>query len=208
MPRKRNQQAERQGAIYTDQHGRPWETTFDLQALATCQAPMPWRWTAPVLPPPAYFQEFKNRPLVFEINYSKWISDLEEREKEFRQATVELARKMDKDPDAQLVREIMGKRPFPADMPRACRAGNRWALGFVKDWATRCPPWAEAYREFWQPEVKRVEEFADVAEGEFSEPSEPLPDEKYGQFEDVHDPQGVGGQRQKTVKMKQSATAA
>ena len=206
MPRKRNQQKERRGAIYTDQHGRPWETTYDLQALATCQAPSPWRWSAPVLPPPPYFMEFADKPLVFEINYAKWITDLEEREREYRQQCVELARKMDKDPKDALVREIMGRPPYPADLPRACRAGNRWALGLVKDWETRWPAWAEDHRLWWKKEEVRPVEFADIADDSFAEP---IPDEKYGQYEDQHDPQGVGSQRQKTIKMKPApATAA
>jgi len=201
VPRKRNQQLERRGAIYQDQHGRPWETVFDTQAMSTCQAPTAYRWSAPVYPPPAYFQEFNDKPLIFEINYAKWIDDLEVRAREYRSACVELGRKMNLDPDAPQVREILGRPPYPADLAKACRAGNNWALGKTKDWETRFPKWAEAFKEFWAPERPKEMEFADV---EFSD----VPDEKYGVYEEMHDPEGVGGQRPKTHKMKEKVSTA
>lgn len=201
MPRKRDQRKERRCLIYRDQHGRSWEVTYDMQGLGTTGGKTPYKWTAPVLPPDAYFLEFEDRPLLFEIDYPRWISDLEQRGQEYRNERTMLARNMDKDEDSLAVRNALGKAPYPADLAKACRAGNKWALGLTPNWREKFPPWALAYKQdYWGPEGSQEVTFEDVDGGYEDVEPEPLPDEKYGSFEEQHDPEGVGGVRQKTVK--------
>lgn len=176
----RTQSKELRYVVFTDQHKREWETTWDTRGMGTCGPTNPKGWTAPVMPPSHCLAEHEDRPKEFTINYSKWLGENREHQRRYSDEIRTWAQRMKlsiKDPD---VIEMVGKPPTPVDLILACQSGNKWALGLVP--MDQVPPWAEPFRYVF--ETKR------------EMPLHAYPDlDKYADVEEAIDPQALGGKK-------------
>lgn len=212
MARQRQQRDERYPMVWYDQHRRAWDTHFDTQSRSTTGCHSAHGWSAPVMPPQPYMQEDIRTPGRFVIDYRRWIADLTQRHREFDNFRRTWAMALSKPMDDAMVLFHCGAAPYPLDLVKACRAGNKWVLGLLP--IDRVPPWAEPYRLVWEPEPMNDQAYEDVEDGyadlegdlaagmtdpldetENLQKPEPGDLDRFSDEEEEHDPDAVGGKR-------------
>jgi hypothetical protein len=187
MPKELSQEERRRMGFPRDQHGRKWEAVYDIIANAPCSALIPHRWSAPWLPPDAYFvfssDPARDREVV--IDYDRLVRDRQAARAEYDRALKAEARKHGpsahamleahtlpdgrKSPHPLLLEEV-GPPPLSDVFARAARAGNKWVLGLRRPDGSAYPvtPWAEPHlHELDDPYANTVDAEADDAADAF-----------------------------------------
>jgi hypothetical protein len=131
--KRKSQQDYRRAAVLRDQHGRKWGTQVESETMEPCVAMTPFGWSAPMaalVPPQKYLGTNGTEFGVIAIDYDRWIIDLSDAEREYRDHLLQTAR------------QHFG--PAATTYLKAMKAGNKWALGICKPDGTRypMPPWA------------------------------------------------------------------
>jgi hypothetical protein len=195
----------RPGTLY-DQHNRPWSASIDKKSGYPVGVIQPKGWRAPWLPPqgPEIFRFNKDEPTRFTLNY-EWLleqrlQDLKQYDEERQKAA--LVRGWDPtDPEKQEALDaLVGARDkFQSpEVIAACMQGNAWILGLS-------PVVDKRLEKFIPKKVDRkaalLSKFADYSTIPDEETAERLMD-----LEEEHDPEVVGGQRQRTVPVAPKET--
>lgn len=172
-----------------DQHGRPWECTIDFIANGPC-SPINPKFSTPLDYPQKYLRFQPEDSGRLKILYDEWINDLEVGWKDwdtrlyddsimlFGQAGL----KMYEDRAPALMRHT-GPAPLPVDLVKGAKAGNKYMLGLTD----KMPEWVKALMPSQQ-----------VAEPEFPDAEDEI--DKYGDVEEIADPNATGGKRENPRK--------
>ena len=152
--KRKSQQDYRRAAVLRDQHGRRWGTQVESETMEPCVAMTPFGWSAPLpamVPPQKYLITSGTEFGVIVIDYDRWIIDLSDAEREYRDHLLQTARQHfgaaamraidERDPK---LKQLAGPPPAATTYLKAMKAGNKWALGILKPDGTRypMPPWA------------------------------------------------------------------
>ena len=161
--KRKSQQDYRRAAVLRDQHGRKWGTQIESETMEPCVAMTPVDWSAPMaalVPPQKYLRTNGTEFGVIEIDYDRWIIDLSDAEREYRDHLLQTARQHfgaaamraieERDPK---LKQLAGPPPSATSYVKAMKAGNKWALGILRPDATRypMPPWAVAEFDSLKP---------------------------------------------------------
>lgn len=201
-----DQAKQRRYQKFPDQHKRLWGAPVEHKTGDPCGPLDPVGWTAPLLPPSEFMQIVRDPETLMpriEILYDAWISrmrqDIADWDKRARKAMVaryneKYVASMPTDDD---IVEALGQRPSiskditPGTIQPiiAAKQGNKWVLGLTPVEDTRVS-------KFFLTAIP-------LAEMDYSGEYEPLPDEKYGEYEEQHDPDPAprsrGGRPRKPV---------
>lgn len=153
--KRKSQQDYRRAAVLRDQHGRKWGTQIESETMEPCVAMTPFGWSAPLaalVPPQKYLLTSGTEFGVITVDYDRWIIDLSDAEREYRDHLLQTARQHfgaaamraidERDPK---LKQLAGPPPSSSTYVKAMKAGtSKWVLGIPKPDGTRypMPPWA------------------------------------------------------------------
>lgn len=180
--------------FFLDQHGRRWGANIEINTGDPCGAWEP-QFSAPLMPPPEYLRigrDPNTRVSTMAIDYDAWIARFRSEDAEWVKQERKLMAQRHREkyspamPTDADVLDMLGPRPSIAPdviggtvQPIvAAKAGNKWVLGLT---TVRDPRVA---KYFVQPDPEAEDDYA----------TEYLPDEDYGEVEEVFDPEAVGRQ--------------
>ena len=178
----KGQEEQRRVETFLDQHGREYVANVEIKTGDPCEVLRPIGWNAPQAPswfagqlmPPECYLKLVPRMLrarkgyQIEIDYTRWLTDLDTRDEEYRQKKYDLVRGMAGGADVSalaenpppVIRDLLGVAPFPPRvLVEAMRAGNKWALGLSET----VPAKVTVLLSSLEPAVKRVSRAQDEA---------------------------------------------
>lgn len=143
MTKKRDQPAQRRSAHFTDQHGRKWAATIEVDSMCPVGALSAIGFRPPVLPNGRPLQPPHNcflfNPIdmsALKLDYETWIAELEQAQAEWDDNFARYAQGIGGEQVAQLeahptptLLRMVGPKPMPIELVEACRDGDAWALG-------------------------------------------------------------------------------
>lgn len=150
---------------YRDQHGRQWGAMIEIstgEPTGPIEPLEPFGRVAQVLPPQKFFRLVPDKPYDLFIDYDAWVREDEESLREYRHREVEVGIQLHGSeykagkPSLEIL-QIIGRAPRSPQFAKACRAGNRWALGLTD----KVPAWA---RELAAQAAAPTEAFPDADE--------------------------------------------
>ena len=151
---------DRYTGYYSDQHGRTYTCNMSRKSGGPADYPSPTNWTAPMSPqflrgffvPPSQYRMLRmpeGAPMSVDIDYDKWISDLNAGMAHFDQSKTDVinrqadgfeAIRLMENPPPSLMK-IIGPAPFPPlEVVEEMADGDAWALGLsdvVPSWFTK-----------------------------------------------------------------------
>lgn len=189
-----SQDDQRRPQRFTDQHGRKWFACIEKESGHPCTPVQPI-FQAPVIPDQKYIElgdgEDKDMPGRVFINYTAWIDELDEADREWLRKCHETGSELYKDafdPEAPFNIAILNRvgarphikkaitplraQPVPgaASLPvHACQQGNAWALGKVGP-KGELPKMPAILKDFFTPKAKPTPKFETEFEDTVEEP--------------------------------------
>lgn len=154
------QMEDRYTGYYSDRHGRTYTCNMSRKSGSPADYPNPTSWTAPTTPqflrgffvPPSQYRLVRmpeGAPMFVDIDYDKWISDLNAGMAHFDQSKTDVinrqadgfeAIRLMENPPPSLMK-IIGPAPFPPlEVVEEMADGDLWALGLsdvVPSWFTK-----------------------------------------------------------------------
>jgi hypothetical protein len=174
----KSQADQRRNQTMTDQHGRRWFAVIEkASGYPTGKVQAQFRPPHPKLVPPSKYLKFSaDNPAQVEIEYARWIMDLEAANKSWEIDRIRLGRLVHgsafnaNDPTPMELTVLLGPRPMSPLPVKAMQQGNRWALGFTD----KRPP--EADRFFPLPAEAEGSMAFTETDPVFTEPELPAPE--------------------------------
>jgi hypothetical protein len=151
---ERDQAERRAWGIFTDQHGREWESAIERDTgHPVGMMPTP-RFTAPWYPHAKYLTIDPVNDRKFHIDYQQMLVDHSESTADYEDASLFFAREMYgskfaealANPTPELLKAV-GMAPKGREYIEAAAEGNPWVLGLDPD----MPQWAKALEEAMHP---------------------------------------------------------
>lgn len=179
----------RRAMRFTDQHGRKWTGSIELDSGLPSGPIRPFDFEPPLPVPQEFIEYNKLEPNNIRINYAKWLAALEEAKRRWEQKLINRAERMYgdqagkyiKNPSQELLAAV-GPEPLPPEPVQAAASGNKWVLGLtpVK------PGWAKAFFPDDKPlrpatrtrAVQPIEEDVEEWKDQFPDADEPEDDEE------------------------------
>lgn len=152
-----DQQKRRRYTKFRDQHDRRWGGEIEKESGDPCYELQPEGWSAPIMPPSPYVRVVRLEMGLVEIAYDEWITDLTNRRQEWRDQVETYCHGMYGEKAGEILDaersggglppsllRLVGPPPLSDGPVKACKAENRWALGF----SDKRPPWADEYPDW------------------------------------------------------------
>ena len=159
---QRNQRTE---TDFTDQHGRKYHATIEVQSGDPCGLIEP-QFQAPLMAPQPFLMRVPRRPYSLHIDYAAWKAEVREAWREWQKQGRDTARKLHGDaynpnkPFTGEILDIIGPAPTKIDPIIAAEQGNKWVLGLTNVVDQRL--W-----QFFAPE-DRDPDYSDPAEEDYT----------------------------------------
>lgn len=152
--RRRGQAAQRRFQRFTDQHGRKWGATTEIQTGHPTGSVAPL-FLAPLIPEPKYYRfgVDEDNPAAMRIDYDLWVTEKEQAEEDYERKLMEIGFHLHGDafdptkPMSKALRLHLGRPPFPAEVVRQTRDGDPWMLGATP----AVPEWVKPYLHYLLP---------------------------------------------------------
>jgi hypothetical protein len=199
MGKIRTQADRRKHAVFVDQFGRKWETQIEKDTMHPCTVVTPKGWREPegcVTPEVYKSYPHVDDPFAMVIKVDEWIQALEEAQQAYEQTAANTAMFMSPDDNgsrlfraaedgtifiARALRGIIGNAPAPADLVKAMKAGNKWALGLINPDTGRPyprPKWADKFFPVVAaPKNEFPDEYEDEEDSDFEDAGDAEPEE-------------------------------
>jgi len=168
-----------------DQHGRKWFADIEKRSGYPV-GPIRNRFDAPWLPDQAALRISPEEPNHIFIDYDWMLSQRQEAHRDYHARAVEesASRRWDVPKDgttySRELQLIVGKPPKPIEPIVAAMQGNKWILGLTTKVDERLTPFIETATAAREEMLRSLPDFRDV--------------DPYGDLEEAHDPDALGGQ--------------